>query len=325
MKTKDEKNVDNNENNVNNEIENKEVEETVETIDTVEKVPEENTTEVKEEVVKENEEKKEEVQQEPAPEPQGEPQKVRVGLIVTIVIIVVAIIVLIILGLFVWAGSTITSLFKSTDNETNSTIVGVNEISNISSTTDNVLEDDYSNTLIENTTTEETTTSSSTARTSTLEDPLQVGEWGIASKYNTSTSSNQDVNVSVTNIIRGEEARQIAMEYMNSDSSIYVYEEPDAYQEWVVIEYDVDFADTYIPGSIGASPTVEADVTGADGSSVKYNGITYINQVIEIGSRDYIQGPTGSGKLLTQLPVGYTDYIIQFGRYNGTTAYFQGQ
>lgn len=202
----------------------------------------------------------------------------------------------------------------------------------------NAIEDNYTsngnNTLGTNTVAENTTDPSASqtnegannsARESSLENPLQVGEWGIASKYNTETSSDQNVNVRVTNIIRGDEAKEMAKEYMSRDYSIYKYEEPEAYLEWVVIEYDVDFADTYVPGELGASPNVEADITGPDGSSVKYNGITYITSTIEIGSRDYIKAKTGSGKILTQIPIGCTDYIIQFGRYNGTTAYFQGK
>lgn len=176
-----------------------------------------------------------------------------------------------------------------------------------------------------NTTTPPANTNSGSARTSSLENPLQIGEWGIASKYNTKTSGDQNVNIRVTNVIRGEEAKKMAKEYMTSGSSIYKYEDPKAYQEWAVIEYDVDFGNTFEMSELGASPNVNGDITGLDGTSIKYNGITYISSVIEIGSRDYIKTKTGSGKLLTQLPIGCTDYLIQFGTYNGTTAYIRGK
>lgn len=262
-------------------------------------------------------------------------KKSNTGLIVTIVILAIIIVVLIGAGVFFLTRNAVEDFAKveAIIDEGEEFVQDVEKEGFL-----NAIEDNYTsngnNTLGTNTVAENTTSPSASqtneeannsARESSLENPLQVGEWGIASKYNTETSSDQNVNVRVTNIIRGNEAKEMAKEYMSRDYSIYKYEDPEAYLEWVVIEYDVDFADTYVPGELGASPNVEADITGPDGSSVKYNGITYITSTIEIGSRDYIKAKTGSGKILTQIPIGCTDYIIQFGRYNGTTAYFQGQ
>ena len=267
-------------------------------------------------------------------------KKSNTGLIVTIVILAIIIVVLIGAGVFFLTRNAVEDFAKNGLNDVEAIIdEGEEFVQDVEEEGFlNAIEDNYTsngnNTLGTNTVAENTTDPSASqtnegannsARESSLENPLQVGEWGIASKYNTETSSDQNVNVRVTNIIRGDEAKEMAKEYMSRDYSIYKYEEPEAYLEWVVIEYDVDFADTYVPGELGASPNVEADITGPDGSSVKYNGITYITSTIEIGSRDYIKAKTGSGKILTQIPIGCTDYIIQFGRYNGTTAYFQGK
>lgn len=267
-------------------------------------------------------------------------KKSNTGLIVTIVILAIIIVVLIGAGVFFLTRNAVEDFAKNGLNDVEAIIdEGEEFVQDVEEEGFlNAIEDNYTsngnNTLGTNTVAENTTSPSASqtnegannsARESSLENPLQVGEWGIASKYNTETSSDQNVNVRVTNIIRGDEAKEMAKEYMSRDYSIYKYEDPEAYLEWAVIEYDVDFADTYVPGELGASPNVEADITGPDGSSVEYNGITYITSTIEIGSRDYIKTKTGSGKILTQLPIGCTDYIIQFGRYNGTTAYFQGK
>ena len=267
-------------------------------------------------------------------------KKSNTGLIVTIVILAIIIVVLIGAGVFFLTRNAVEDFAKNGLNDVEAIIdEGEEFVQDVEEEGFlNAIEDNYTsngnNTLGTNTVAENTTSPSASqtnegannsARESSLENPLQVGEWGIASKYNTETSSDQNVNVRVTNIIRGNEAKEMAKEYMSRDYSIYKYEDPEAYLEWAVIEYDVDFADTYVPGELGASPNVEADITGPDGSSVEYNGITYITSTIEIGSRDYIKTKTGSGKILTQLPIGCTDYIIQFGRYNGTTAYFQGK
>ncbi len=164
------------------------------------------------------------------------------------------------------------------------------------------------------------------AKESTLENPIAVGEWGISSKYNTDTKTNQEVKVKATKITRGEEAKNIAKEYLTSGKSIYQYEEPEAYQEWVVIDYDIDFGDTFQMGDLGTSPKVEAKITGLEGLAVRYNGISYITKVIQMGSSDFVKTKTASGKLLTQLPVGCTDYIIQFGIDSNTAiSYVKGQ
>lgn len=206
-----------------------------------------------------------------------------------------------------------------------------NEVENIEQPLEesNVLSQENSNNITNdqntNTITPPVTNNSGEARESSITNPLQIGEWGIASKYNTNTKGDQNVNIRVTNVIRGEEAKKMAKDYMSSGSSIYKYEDPTAYLEWAVIEYDVDFGNTFQMGELGANPNVNGDITGLDGTSIKYNGITYISSVIEIGSRDYIKTKTGSGKLLTQLPIGCTDYLIQFGTYNGTNAYIRGK
>lgn len=257
-------------------------------------------------------------------------KKKNTGLIVTIIVLAVILVIALCAGAYFF----VTSKFKEAVNSgalndiTSMLQEGENYISDAESALNNIentgLNDVFGGiaNAVENNTAVEP---SSNAKTSSLENPLKVGEWGIASKYNTNTKSDQNVNVRVSKIIRGDEAKKMAQDYMNSDYSIYKYEEPKANQEWLVVEYDVDFADTYVPGELGASPNVDGDITGPDGRSIKYNGITYINSVIEIGSRDYIKTKTGSGKLLTQVPIGCTDYIIDFGTYNGTHAYFQGQ
>ncbi len=262
--------------------------------------------------------------------PIKEKKKSNTGLIVTIIILAVILVIALCVGAYFFV---INKLKNAVDGNTlNDMVTALQEGENYLAGAESILNDVEGSNLndvfgglanaVENSSTVE---SSSNAKTSSLENPLKVGEWGIASKYNTNTKSDQNVNVRVSNIIRGDEAKKMAQEYMNSDYSIYKYEEPEAYQEWLVVEYDVDFGDTYVPGELGASPNVQGDVTGPDGSSVKYNGVSYINSVIEIGSRDYIKTKTGSGKLLTQIPIGCTDYIIDFGTYNGTHAYFQGQ
>ena len=151
-------------------------------------------------------------------EPIKEKKKTNVGLIVTIIILSV----IIVIGLFVGLGIFVFNKFKATLNNTPINDItsmiqeGENQLADAEATLNNSLENaglnDVFGTLTNAVDNGTTVQPSSNARTSSLENPLKVGEWGIASKYNTNTRSDQNVNVKVTNIIRGDEAKKMAQE-----------------------------------------------------------------------------------------------------------------
>lgn len=260
------------------------------------------------------------------------------------IIIIVVIIVLLLFGCLVsgvvflgikFYNDNIKNVIK--DNQIDSIINDVRnsnttgKTNTIKNTTSNTIKNAIDNNAITNTIANNTTTNTTTnnvvtgdAKTSTKEAPLAKGEWGVAAKYSTETKSYENVNVKVTNFVRGEEAKKAVQDYMNSGKSIYKYEEPKAGLEWVVIDYDVDFAE-YTMSSLGANADVEGKVEGTTSSSIKYNGVTYITSTILISSRDYVKTKTTSGRLATQVPVGCTDYVVAFGAYNETKAYFKGE
>lgn len=160
------------------------------------------------------------------------------------------------------------------------------------------------------------------AKSSTKENPLGKGVWGIASKYSTQSKENEDVYIKVTNITRGEEAKKIVQDYINSKSYLK-YEEPKEGLEWVVLDYDLDFAN-YTKSSYGANAEITASIKGiGDSSSVKYNGVTYILSSRYIGSADYVKTQDAKGKIAFQMPIGCKDYIVQFGTTSSTNAYFK--
>ncbi|HBC85192.1 MAG TPA: hypothetical protein DCZ30_07385 [Clostridiales bacterium] len=202
----------------------------------------------------------------------------------------------------------------------------------IKNTTSNTIRNSLANnTIANNTVTNNTVENNVTnnvvtgdTKTSTKEAPLAKGEWGVAAKYSTETKGYENVNVKVTNFTRGEDAKKAVQDYMSSGSSIYKYQDPKEGLEWLVIDYDVDFADYTMP-SIGANGDVSGKVEGLTSSSIKYNGTTYITSTIFIGPRDYVKTKNTSGRLATQVPVGCSDYVVTFGAYNETKAYFKGE
>lgn len=207
---------------------------------------------------------------------------------------------------------------RNTNNSLNNTS-NTNKNSTINNTTSNT-----NNTTSTNSTAQSNLSTVTDAKVSTKENPLEKGTWGIASKYSTESKEYEDVYVKVTNIVRGEEAKKAVQDYIKS-KSYYKYEEPKEGLEWVVLDYDLDFAN-FKKSSLGANADVTASIRGiGDHSSVVYNGTTYILSSRYIGSSDYVKTQTTTGKIAFQMPIGCKDYIVQFGSYNNTNAYFKGE
>lgn len=171
---------------------------------------------------------------------------------------------------------------------------------------------------------ENTTTSQSSivTKTSSQQNPLSIGEWGIASKY----SSGEYVNipVKVTNVIRGNTAMQTVKDFCNSGSSIYKYTDPKEGMEWAVIDYTVDLSK--IEGySSGKSIKVDSKIKGTgDNNSIKYNGYTYIVSTMNMTS-GYSKEDIAIGRFAVCLPIGCTDYVIAMGSSSNTQAFFAGK
>lgn len=192
------------------------------------------------------------------------------------------------------------------------------------------------NTAVDDMTTEPETYNTTPVNTkeSTIENPLTFGEWGAVPKYVSSYLSAKyketnyiDVPVSVTKVVRGDEAETIFKEWCDA-SSFYTYQEPKTNMEWAVVTYKVDLAGlTFDEGTIGTDYDIYSSIKGTDGGTLKYNDVTYILTTTDITSNEYVKEPKiYEGQFVVQLPVGCTDYIIKMGdEYNGKVSYFKGQ
>lgn len=215
------------------------------------------------------------------------------------------------------------NIIKNLDNSVNNTSINI-VTSNAKSNNTNVNNNTVNNSTNSNVANNNISNSSEVvdAKSSTKENPLGKDTWGIASKYSTQSKENEDIYIKVTNITRGEEAKKIVQDYINSKSYLK-YEEPKEGLEWVVLDYDLDFAN-YTKSSYGANAEVTASIKGiGDSSSVKYNGVTYILSSRYIGSADYVKTQDAKGKIAFQMPIGCKDYIVQFGTTSSTNAYFK--
>ena len=181
-------------------------------------------------------------------------------------------------------------------------------------------------------TNKENNVDSSNARAATLENPLKLGEWGLASKYVSKYLSSKyenqnyvDVPTRGTKVTRGTEAEKMVKEWFNNQR-FYKYEDPKANTEWVVFDYQVDLNGlTFDEGTIGTSIDIRSDVDGLNGGSVKYNDITYILLTHDITDSEYVKNPgVYEGRFIVTLPIGCTDYLVKLGdSYNGAESYFK--
>lgn len=209
--------------------------------------------------------------------------------------------------------STVDSLQPSetnnNSNEQTSTNTNINNNANTNTTT----------TEKENSSNSEVSTSA-TGKASSKQNPLSIGEWGIASKY--VSSEYVDVPARVTNVTRGSSAAQEVKEYLNNSSSIYKYEDAKENMEWAVIEYSIDLTKM----EKDSTAKLDTKITGiGDNTSIKYNGNTYIVSTINMTPNNYTKGEIVSCKFAVQLPIGCTDYLIALGSSSGTQAFFSGK
>lgn len=164
------------------------------------------------------------------------------------------------------------------------------------------------------------TSNSVTSKSSSKQNPLAIGEWGISSRY--LSGEYVDVPARVTNVTRGSSAEQEVKQYLTSGSSIYKYEDAKEGMEWAVIEYNIDL--TQIEKETTAK--LDAKITGTgDNTSIKYNGSTYIVSTVNMTPNNYTKGNIETCKFAVQLPIGCTDYLIVLGSSSGSQAFFAGK
>ncbi len=166
-------------------------------------------------------------------------------------------------------------------------------------------------------TVQENYVASITGKSSSQENPLSIGDWGIASKY--IFGEYRDIPVRVTKVTRGDEAAKQVKDYCETGSSVYEYKEPEEGMEWAVIQYTVDLMNVDRTTSI----RTDAKITGTDSTSIKYNGKSYVVSTMGMTTNS-TKSEVGTGYFAAQLPIGCKDYLIVMGAYSNTQAFYKG-
>lgn len=155
-----------------------------------------------------------------------------------------------------------------------------------------------------------------------LDMPLITGDATLVSKYLDDTRTYENLQVKLSNIVRGDEALTIAQEY--EGQTTVRFEKPADGVEYVVVEYQV-----YVPFDLNTNSTttnLPIEVRGLNTNGVVYNNVSYIISTWCIADGEN----SSAGSLVTcreifQMPVGCNNYYIVFGTQGQTTAVFKGE
>ena len=154
---------------------------------------------------------------------------------------------------------------------------------------------------------------------SDLENPLNIGDYGIASKYNVYLSDYKEVDVKLKNII--EDPDTIVNEYNLSNPNKLITKQDDF--KYVVLEYEVILVD-YETETFGDNIRLDVLVVDENDNSFIVDGV---KQDIEISILEedlgIFNGGKGSVKIAFAIPEDTVNYLVKFGTYGHIIAYYK--
>lgn len=154
---------------------------------------------------------------------------------------------------------------------------------------------------------------------SSLDNPLVVGEFGLASKYNVYLDEYKDVDVCLKKIYNDGESIVNAYNSSNPDKSIELKEG----YKFVVLDYEVIFFD-FETESFGDNTRLDVEIVDSSNNSFV---VDEVKQVIDVyvleESLGVFNGGNGVVKIAFMLPEDVTNYLVKFGTYEQTIAYYK--
>lgn len=156
---------------------------------------------------------------------------------------------------------------------------------------------------------------------SSLTLPLEIDNWGSASKYNPSDNSYVSVPVKITNIVSGAFAEKEIRQFSAKNSS-YTYTPPSENTEWIIAEYEFSL-DGFPVQKGGVAPDITAFITSPENEPITLDGKLWATSPINISEENYFFEGTVQGKIAYQMLKGYKNYIIVLGEWNETQAFFK--
>ena len=155
---------------------------------------------------------------------------------------------------------------------------------------------------------------------SSLTSPLSLNEWGTAAKFSTKEQKYYNVPIRVISVTNGKNAEKEVKAFMD-ESPEYTYEKPDKNTEWVIAEYELSL-DGFPLDDEGADASVSAVVSSDDGGIIEYKGEKFSSVTVNMIDGNYSFEGLVKGRTAFKMPKNFSNYIVAFGEYGETQAYF---
>lgn len=156
---------------------------------------------------------------------------------------------------------------------------------------------------------------------SSLASPLSTGDTGEAAKYSTSEKGYFNVPVTLLSVETGDIAARRVRELAKSDP-VYDFEEAGEDEQWVTADYELSLSGFPLD-ECGADASITAFVMSHEGDFVEKDGKKYGAVVWTFTDGSYYFEGTHGGTIAFRLPKELDDYVIVFGEYDETQAFFK--
>lgn len=159
----------------------------------------------------------------------------------------------------------------------------------------------------------------SVGKESSLSNPLKVGEYGIASKYNAVLEEYKDVDVLVKEIY-SDSLEIVNLHNQNNPDSII--EKEDGFK-YVVLDYEVIFYD-FETESFGTDVVLDMEVVNTNNENFVVNGVKHVVK-IDVLKKDLgvVDGEKGTVQVVFSIPENVNNYLIKMGTIDHTIAYYK--
>lgn len=159
----------------------------------------------------------------------------------------------------------------------------------------------------------------SVGKKSSLTNPLKVGEYGIASKYNAVLEEYKDVDVLVKEI-HSDSLEIVNLHNQNNPDNII---EKKAGFKYVVVDYEVIFYD-FETESFGTDVVLDMEIVNTNNENFVINGVKQVIK-IDVLKKDLgvVDGERGTVQVVFSIPESVNNYLIKIGTIDHTIAYYK--
>lgn len=155
---------------------------------------------------------------------------------------------------------------------------------------------------------------------SSLNSPLEVGEWGTAAKLCLKDGVYVDVPVRLVSLRRGNGVNEEVKKKMEGSHFTY-YFEPQDNEEYVLAEYEICL-DGFPVKEGGTLCDITTFITGSDGQAIKLkNGSYWGASASCLDNETYFYEGVVHSEIAWRIPKEVKEYILTFGEYGENQAF----